>query len=103
PLTRFLDPPSADPAAALEPVEHRIERRDVKAQHAGRSAVDFARDVVAMAWRVLDGGEHHQLCAALFEVIFRGHIWSHNIWQCGGDCKGFDPVAPAFRRKTNSL
>src|SRR5262245_7712752 len=31
-LSRLFDPPAIDPATLLEPVEQRIERRDVKLQ-----------------------------------------------------------------------
>src|SRR5688500_1013399 len=82
PDTGFLDPLSHDPSAALHPVEHRIEGCDVESEHAARSHVDQAGDVVAMAWRRLDDRQDHQLGAAALQFVLgvAAHMLSDNIW-----------------------
>src|SRR5262245_56962807 len=53
-LSRPFDPLSVNPAALLEAIEERIERRDVKLQAAVRPAFDQLADFVAMAAALFD-------------------------------------------------
>src|SRR5262249_53314666 len=48
-LARLLDPAPLDPAALLEPIEERIQRRDAERQHAAGPRLDQLAQLVAMA------------------------------------------------------
>src|ERR1700683_1688536 len=48
PLPGLLQPSPFNPAALFEPVEHGIEGRDVKFNHATRAFLDQLRDLVAV-------------------------------------------------------
>src|SRR6187399_157205 len=53
-LTRALDPPPLNPAAVFEPVQKRIERRDLEADAAVGGLVDQLADLVAVTGAVFD-------------------------------------------------
>src|SRR5947207_13170143 len=53
-LSRFLNPASLNPPARLEPVEHRIERCDVKLEHGFGTLLDQLRDLVVVARPVIN-------------------------------------------------
>ena len=48
-LAGLLDPAALDPATALEAVEQRVERGDVKSNSAARALLDKFADFVAVA------------------------------------------------------
>jgi hypothetical protein len=48
PLPSFLNPPALQPAALLQPVQERVERRDVELQLSGGSRFNQFADFVAM-------------------------------------------------------
>src|SRR5438046_6321315 len=47
PRAGFLDPAALDQSAPLQPVERRVQRRDVELQRAVRSLIDQLGDLVA--------------------------------------------------------
>src|SRR5262245_19848894 len=88
-LPRLLDPPALDPAALLEPVEQRIERRDVEAQRAVRARLDQLADVVAVPGPRLEQREDHQLGAPLLQfavqhpMVYISHSHTLHRRRCG--------------------
>src|SRR5687768_3497868 len=88
PLAGFLDPRAGDQPAPLEPIQNRIERRDVERHRACRALADANRDLVTVTPRVLELGEHEQLGRALLEralvqraVLYVRHMYESYIWR----------------------
>src|SRR4029453_16542185 len=67
PLAGPLLPAAFDESAALEPDEHRIERRDAQIQLAARALLDALADVVAVPRSRLEQGQDQELRAAFLE------------------------------------
>src|SRR5262249_37153405 len=65
PLARLLDPLSLQPAALLQAVEERVQRRDVELHHAAGQGVDEPRQLVAVTRPRLEQREDHELGAPL--------------------------------------
>ena len=94
PLAGLLDPPAFDPAALLEAIQHRIERRDPEGEGAFGPRLDQLADLVAVARPLLHQRQHQQRRAPLlhFRTEHRRHISRRNIWRertivncgCGG-------------------
>ena len=78
-LPGLLEPPAIDPAAALHAIEHRIERSDVKPQHAAGPVVDQLGDFVAVPLPFLEDRQDHQVGAAALQLSVWRHIWRDNI------------------------
>ena len=80
PLARLFDPAGLEPAAALEPVQHGVERGDVEPDGAGGAGFDELRQFVAMPGAVRQQREDEQLRAAFLEFTgghrasYRGQI-----------------------------
>src|SRR5262249_53830877 len=60
-------PSAFPPAAPLEPVEQRIKRRDMKAQHTFGAFGDELADFVAVTGFVLEKSEDQEFGVAFFE------------------------------------
>jgi hypothetical protein len=69
-----LDPAALDEAAILEPVQRRIERRDVEAELALRPLTDQPADVVAVPGLVLDERQDQDVGAAGFLGLRRAML-----------------------------
>src|SRR5262245_3832891 len=67
-LPRLFRPAALNPAALLEPVEQRIERRGVKPDIAVRALLDQAGDVIAVPGPRLDQRQDQQLRTALLQL-----------------------------------
>src|SRR5262245_59662208 len=67
-LTRPLDPAALDPAALLEAIQQRIQRRDAELQHTARARFDQLAEVVAVARLILDERQDEQLGASLLQL-----------------------------------
>src|SRR5262245_18858495 len=67
-LARLLDPAALDPAALLEAIQQRIERRDAELQHTARARFDQLAEVVAVARLILDERQDEQLRASLLQL-----------------------------------
>src|SRR5437870_13552234 len=67
-LARLLDPAPLNPAALLEAVEQRIQRRDAEAEHAARARLDQLAQLVAVARLRFDERQDEQLGAALLQL-----------------------------------
>src|SRR5438132_85422 len=65
-LARLFDPAALNPAAFLEAIEQRIERRDAELQDAARTRLDQLAQVVAVPRLVPDQRQDQQLPAAPF-------------------------------------
>src|SRR5262245_18279553 len=65
-LVRPFDPAALNPAALLEAVEQRIQRRNIEAHRSPGSALDELRDVVAVSRAGLHERQDQQLGAAFF-------------------------------------
>src|SRR5687768_9604224 len=63
-LVRLLDPLAGDPAALLEAVEQRIERRHLELQPAARALLDQLADLVAVTRACFHQRQDQQLGAA---------------------------------------
>src|SRR6185369_10759595 len=77
-LSGLLDPSAFDPAAALQPVEHRIERGHVERERALRAGFDQLADLIAVPGTLLDHRQHQQLRAALLDL--RGERRRRHMW-----------------------
>src|SRR4029079_18764653 len=67
-LAGFLDPPPGDPAALLEAVEQRIERRHLELEAAARALLDQLADFIAVPRPRLDQRQDQQLGAAFLQL-----------------------------------
>src|SRR6187431_380124 len=70
-LAGFLDPAPFDPAAFLEPVQRRVERREREAQAAAGPLFDQLGDFIAVVALVVHDGQDHDLGAAFFGLVER--------------------------------
>jgi hypothetical protein len=76
PLPGLLDPAAGNERAFFEPVEHRVQRRDVKLQHPAGPFVDQLSDFVAVPGAVFHQRQHQDLGAALdVRPEFVSHMW----------------------------
>src|SRR5262249_31320238 len=85
-LPRLLDPAALNPAAFLEAIEQRVERRDAGLEHAARAELDELAEVVAMARLVLDERQDQQFGAALLQFPVehpRSHVLHSDILTKG--------------------
>src|SRR5262245_52480307 len=67
PLSRFLDPPAVQPAALLQSIQERVERRDVELELPGGLGLDLLADLVSMTGARFDDREDDQLRRALLQ------------------------------------
>src|SRR5690348_16178291 len=63
PLTGLLHPSPLDPPSALHAIEHRVQRRDVKVQHAVGARLDQPAQIVAVPRLVLEQREDEKFGA----------------------------------------
>src|SRR5919197_3251306 len=63
-----LDPASLNEPAALEPVQRRIQRRDMELQRTVRPVLDQLRDLVAVAVTLLEQREDDGFGASLAQL-----------------------------------
>src|SRR5206468_10067902 len=68
-----LDPPALNQAAALQAVEHGVERRHVELQRPVGAAVDQFGDFVAVAVALFEQREDEGLSAALAQLAIVRH------------------------------
>src|SRR5215831_5091694 len=71
PLLGLFDPAAVDPAPLLQPVQQRIERRDVESQGAARSDLNQPRNVISMPRLILEQREDQKLGAAFLPFLIR--------------------------------
>src|SRR5687768_1465951 len=67
-LTRLFDPTSLNPAAFLQAVEQRVQRRDIEAKPSVRALFDQRADVVAMPRLCFEQRKNQQLGTALLQL-----------------------------------
>src|ERR1044072_6117021 len=67
-LSRLLNPAAENPAALLESIQQRVERRDAKFQQAARSHLDQLAQVVAVPRLILEQRQDEELGAPLLEL-----------------------------------
>src|SRR5688500_13338438 len=75
-LAGLFNPPSLDQAGPLQPVQRRIQRRDLKTDCAAGTLFDQLRDLVAVPRPFLDEREDQHLGTALLQVA-RAHRCRH--------------------------
>src|SRR5262245_9567127 len=68
PLTGLLDPSPFQPAALFEPIEQRVQRRNVELDLAARLGLDELADLVAVPSTHFDAGQDDQLCGAFLQL-----------------------------------
>src|ERR1043165_8092077 len=68
PLACLLHPAPLNPAALLQTVQQRVERRDVEAERAARTLLDQTADVVAVPRALLDQRQNQKLRAPLLQL-----------------------------------
>src|ERR1051325_314041 len=67
-LSGLLDPAAQNPAALLESVEQRVQRRDAELQQAAGSQFDQLAQLVAVARLVFEERQDEELGTALFQL-----------------------------------
>src|SRR6267154_5731081 len=81
PFIGFFDPTPLNPATFFEPVQQRIERRNMEMKHAAGALLDKSANVIAMARLSLYKRKNQQFGAALFPFIFnRRHMCDSHMW-----------------------
>src|SRR5688572_2336898 len=81
-LPRLFDPASFDHALALEAIERRVKRSDVKLDQRVGALFDLLADVVAMALALFEQRQDQELGAAPLHLPFEhrgGHILPETI------------------------
>src|SRR5687767_5788353 len=78
-LTGLFQPVAVNPSAPLHAIEHRIERPDVKPEHAAGAIVDQPGDLVAMPLPFFEDRQDHQVGAAALQLSVWRHMWPDNI------------------------
>src|SRR5262245_23641270 len=71
PLAGPLDPRTANPTTFFEPIEQRIERRDVEGEPAFRLDVDQLAEFIAVPGARLEQREEEQLSRSLLELAIQ--------------------------------
>src|SRR5580700_965928 len=83
PLPGLFHPPSLDPAALLQPVQQRIQRRHMEAQGASGALLNELADLVAMPRAAFYQRQDQQLRTALLQLAVEDcllHICHSNIY-----------------------
>src|SRR5262245_36535582 len=81
-LAGLFNPATGNPPAVFHAIEQRIERRDVKRQHAARPRLDELVELIAVSALVLEEREHEKFCAAFLQVGSKhgGDICGDNVY-----------------------
>jgi len=77
-FAQLLYPPPLEPPAFFQPIQKRVERRDMEFQLPGRTRLNELANLVSMTRTWFDDGEDDQLCRAFLQFA----VEHADVYRC---------------------